>query len=516
MRMNDTTHEQPMSATEERMSPMLCACLAVLIACYMYAMGRVAARTPLWMDEILTIWAARLPSVQATYSALAHGSEFAPPAFPVLLHYWSKLAGGGHLAMRLPSLMGAVASAICVFYLLRRSLGVPRAVVGACLTLEGLSFYALQARPYTLETACFAAAVLLWDSYNRRPAWWRSAAMAVLLALATSLHFYAVLFVPCLGITELLYALKVRKVRPAVWLALLAAGASIAVWLPLIHAMSRFNAADSRSPAYYAKASAGRLFELYSHVLLFGPWASMLLVLPMLMAGIGIFLQRDRVTTERPGWPEQAGYWAFVFGTVALPGVVFVFAKLVTHTLNERYAITAVAGTSALLAGSVRITPFFRRALPSFVLLAAAITLGHLGEKTLPQPTIGNLPGNDPIVIVDGLSFFPLEETSPPEVRSRLVYLSVPPGTPVSDPTNQHQIERWHTINPELRVENIDDFLRSTPSFYVADWPGSDDTPLEYLLEHRPLEIVSRDKGMIFHSRPLNESSTMGPFAGGH
>ena len=149
------------------------------------------------------------------------------PTFPLLLHYYSKIAGGSNLALRLPSIAAVLFAGFCSFILFRRHLGNASAVFGTCLILEALRSWGGLVRPYAIEAACFAAALVLWDDMNRRSAWWRSALIGLFLALATSLHFYAVLFVPCFGLIELIYILRTHKFRLSLRISLIASGASI-------------------------------------------------------------------------------------------------------------------------------------------------------------------------------------------------------------------------------------------------------------------------------------------------
>ena len=218
---------QPRSMVDKHSGLLLWGSAYVFIVCYLRSSLRSAVQTPLWMDEILSLWAMRLPSASQIYSALMHGSEFAPPTFPLLLHYYSKIAGGSNLALRLPSIAAVLFAGFCSFILFRRHLGNASAVFGTCLILEALRSWGGLVRPYAIEAACFAAALVLWDDMNRRSAWWRSALIGLFLALATSLHFYAVLFVPCFGLIELIYILRTHKFRLSLRISLIASGASI-------------------------------------------------------------------------------------------------------------------------------------------------------------------------------------------------------------------------------------------------------------------------------------------------
>ena len=137
-------------------------------------------------------------------------------------------------------------------------LGLAAAMFGSWMILEEIRFYALQIRPYAFCVACFAWALVLWDDLNRTNSRWRYVFIAMLLALATSVHFYSVFFIPCLGVVELLRLIQTRQFRLPLWIAMFLAGASAFLWLPMIHVMSKYNSGDTGSPSYYATPSVSR------------------------------------------------------------------------------------------------------------------------------------------------------------------------------------------------------------------------------------------------------------------
>ena len=482
--------------------------LGVFLIAYLAGAVLAASQTTLWMDEVLTTWAARLPNPAAIYSALAHGSEFAPPTFPLLLHYFTKVAGGSNLALRVPSILAIVVAVGCSFSLMRRYLGLERAAFGAVLALEGLRVYALQARPYALVCACMAVALVLWDSPNRtpgrQPAWWRSAAIALVLAFAISLHFYAVLLVPCLGLMELLYAWRTKAFRPAMWIALVFGGASILIWKPLMNAMSRYVSMDSSSPAYYARPTFERLLSIYDTLFLRGTITPLLLFAALFVSAIALFLGM-KTAEDAPEASDEGriGFGAMLIGLAVFPLIVFVFSRFVTKAFAERYTIAAELGISAIVAASLRVTPLFRRAAPLLVALAAVLTLGHQSMVPRPVDVVRDLPGQYPVVVASGKNFFELLELATPEEKKRLIYLTAPTDVVLPDPTNEHQIERWKAINSDLRVEDLDQFLSTNDRFYVVDGPSFDGASARLLLDRHRLALLKSEGGMqLYESRP--------------
>src|SRR5579884_2596790 len=60
--------------------------LVLFCLCFLAGALRAAARNHLWMDEVLAVWAARLPSTHLVWSAVFHGSETSPPTYDLILH----------------------------------------------------------------------------------------------------------------------------------------------------------------------------------------------------------------------------------------------------------------------------------------------------------------------------------------------------------------------------------------------------------------------------------------------
>ena len=483
-------------------SLLLWSSLCLFLICYIGSALRSAARTPAWMDEVLTLWTIRLPSASQIYSALLRGAQYDPPPFHLALHYYAKFVGGSYLALRLPSILAVLLAGLCAFVVFRRHLGNAPAAFGCCLLLETLRPYALLIRPYAPAACCFAVALLLWDDLNRRYNWWRCTLIGLLLAFAVSLHFYSVLFVPCFGLMELTRTVRTRNFRLSLWFALVAAGASIFLYLPSMHALSQYNAGDASSPAFYAKPTLSKLILAYSDISFMGGSIIILVFAAMAAIAIGRFCGFRGADEHKDDHAGQKDFWTLAFGAVLLPLIVFLFSLAVTRTFNERYTIAGAVGMSALLTGIFSDALFFRRAVPLILLLASLLTLHHriysIGEfdqSALFRAT----PGPYPIVVAEGTQFLALEESAPADIRSRLIYLTPPPTVQVPDVTNQHQIERWKALNPNLPVDDTSEFLRLHPKFYLVDTRSSDDTPATYLLSKRLVELTAQPGNVLLY-----------------
>ena len=460
--------------------------------------------TPLWLDEVLSVWASRLSSGDEIWSAIQHGSEFAPPTYPLLLHYCSRLFGGSYLLLRLPSLVGVCVFAGCSFVLLRRYVGLAAAMFGCSIVLESLRIYALQVRPYVLCSACFAGALLCWDLTARSTRRWPTITLCLLLICATCLHFYGVLFVPCLGIIEALRYFRTKNLRVGIWVSLFFAGIATAAWLPLIRILSAFNAGDTASSAYYGKPNLTRL--IFSYFALLIENHVVLVTLLALIAGmaIGKMLRVDH--GQEAVQDGDANFLALSIGVSALPIVVFVFSIFVTHTFNNRYVISTAMGLVFLIIGALAKNTTFRFAAPIALLVGTALTISHriTTYGTFERlPVFRTLAGGGPIVVADVQQFFTLRESAPDEIRRRLVYVRMPDDVIHRDPTVVNQLYRWKTIDPTLPIQNADAFLHENQDFFVLDThSGTDDTPLNYFLDKHRIHLVRQfdDGTLLFKS----------------
>ncbi|WP_066806804.1 hypothetical protein [Sphingomonas asaccharolytica] len=441
---------------------------ALLSVVYFAQAGFTAAQAPFWMDEILTLWTARLPDVASIWSALVHGAEFTPALYDCFIHVLQQIGINSAFGLRLPSIVAIYVAAVATGAIAYRHAGVAPAALAAGVVLSsGLFGYAVQARPYAMVTAAFACALALYDQRqhlsNRR-----LAAIASLLALAIGLHFYALLLALGLGLLELLRAGK--EGRAPSWRVLGAialSGCSILLWLPILIAASAYSHGDVSAPGYYARPVLSGLFSTYA--MLLGP-----LIVPL----VGLFV----ATMSSPREKGEMRVTALVIG--AAPLGVFLFALLVSHSYAERYALAGGIGIALLFASLVQ--QLGKQAATVSVVLIALLILatpwrsaGEVGkgDRLEALALVASVRDSLPIVTGSGLRFFEISENSP--AGAHITFLDTP-GPPSGDPTNTHQVLRWKAIDPRLRVESVTAFLCRTPAFYLFAQPnggGADALP---------------------------------------
>jgi hypothetical protein len=479
--------------------------LGLFFLCFVSGAWHAATTNPLWMDEVLTLWAARLPSYHAVWSALQHGSEASPPVFPLLLHALRNLLGDDYAVFRIPSILGSCVSGLCLLVLLRRYLGTVAAGYGTAFGLLGIvAWHGVEIRPYALVTACFTLAVLLWDGLDQgQRIWGRTSSISAILAFAISLHFYATLFVPCLGAMELLWSALNRRVRIPVWIGLFLAGASSFLWLPFIRAQSRMIEGETASVDFYGRPTLGRLVHAYSDLMIFDKKQALFLALTICIVATVVTFNRDTLRSAQPDLSlvrrrESKNLYVIGACSVAFPLLVFAFACVVTKTFNVRYCLIAALGFScfiAYLARAVRISTSGKAAI-----LLGACPLTFLSERplaaSLPDQVLmlKEAPPDSPIVVGEGRLYFELEEAVPPEMKPRLVYLEAPAGVISPDPTNEHHLDRWRRIRPDLKVISAQTFFAQHPRFYLFHTAESTDVITTWLRKrHRIRELLGQE-----------------------
>lgn len=115
----------------------------------------------LWLDETGTFWVIRGSLSDVIHRALDFQGQF--PVYHVFLWGWSKLVGTSEVALRLPSLFGALlATWLCYRLALRLFGDVTVARLAACIfvLLQPVAFAAADARPYALALATLLGATV--------------------------------------------------------------------------------------------------------------------------------------------------------------------------------------------------------------------------------------------------------------------------------------------------------------------------------------------------------------------
>jgi hypothetical protein len=491
-------------------SPALAAvCLALISAAYCYAAVARSSTAHLWMDEVLAVSVARLPSVADIWSAIWSGSEFSPPTYDMLLHAFAQLVGtrNGLLVWRIPSIVAVYGAAVCIYALVRPRLNRVVALAAFAVVLgSGLFEFAVQARQYALLAFGMAASLLLWAGFRgtRFPRT-RSVALWLVLSGCLLLHFYGIVEVAVIAAAELIRWISRRQFRLGIWLPLVLTAPVEILLSPLAFHLAAFNAADNRASDFYAKPEPAAFTHAIFQILLGGEPGALLLVWAFVILGAVYLLRRPTpapLRNGRLGCERADGRLSeleiAILALCALPVIVFAFALFVTGSFSARYMSAAALLSGLAAAYMLDRLPFGRAVALALLPLIVAVIVsrsrapdalaGALAVLQTPRPPL-------PVVVGEGLLFIELMEAADAPTRSMLVFLKRPPGSVSPDPTNENQAARVTAFRSDFHVEEQADFLKSNPKFYVLsrpNWTTDMTTPslLEQHLLGRPLAEV--------------------------
>jgi 4-amino-4-deoxy-L-arabinose transferase-like glycosyltransferase len=479
--------------------PIALALLALFAVLYWASAIHSGASAPLQTDDAFTLWMIKSPSI---IGALKLGADTAPPAFYYFMKASCHLFGFTPLGLRIPPITALFVFVAAIYFLLRRYVGDALAGAAAILPVFATMAQAgLFARPPALMMASFALMCLVWahDS-SRHPKLWRSIALTLLLGFAISMHFYSVLFVPLLLLMEFVWATEHRFIRKAHWIAILAGGFVLVLWLPVIGPIYRMTRGSAKSPLYYARPTPLKLLDYIGH-LAFDKSVLTILIALFFIASIYTWLRIARRESQRPLPRISDNLGLIAFSAAFIPFLTYAFAAVVTHVFNERYIVSATLALSVAVAILVRNLRWPKALELLFLLVVVVIYakavvpgLRHpVGSANTFEKAILDLPGNDPVAMPDGGSFFRVQVAGDPAIRARTVYLFLPGGQLDPDTEPSRIAHAWQTLRPDLPIYTTEDFLAQHKSFYILTWntPGVGLTP--YAKANLQTQIVSTD-----------------------
>ena len=470
---------------------------------YLASAARSAAHNRLDVDEVFALWVERLPDPAQIYHALWMGGEYNPPLFPNLLHIWAGILGQNDFVTRVPSILAGFAAALFGFLLFKRYTSKPAALLGFSLILSGqLFFFATIVRPYALTVACYTLAVLLWDNINQRKYIVPSlVGIGISLNISISLNVYSVLYIPDLCLLEIIYSVAYKCFRRGVWLAFLSSVISMAIWGPLAKHVSTYNVAEKKSLNFYAHPTLHRLSWSLNDIL----WPAnfrrfgFLSVLVGLASAAFAIRQIQGNPLNALAKAKQSSPLVYVAGcALVLPLITFTFACFVSGAYSMRYVLPATIGIAAV---SSILIDFVKPATLWILgpLLSVIVTISHLSDPFLTPSQLPSIfthvPQTDPIVVTESSIFFEEMENHAltAEQKARIYYLTLPAQFVINDLTGEDSIIHWKRINPDLHINDVNNFIASRACVYLFVTPSSSPDLLNYL-EQRSMSIRSVEK----------------------
>jgi len=207
---------------------------------------RFVQRSPLWLDEALSVNIAQLP-VGDLLEALRHDGH--PPLYYLILHAWMEVVGDGDVAVRALSGVFAVASLPLVWLAGRRLAGPEGArwaLVVAALSPYWVR-YATETRMYSLVMLLVLAGYLVLVDALERPTWARLVGIGVLSGLLLLTHYWAFYLLASVVLVLALRAWRQPEQRPATVRAMVAVAAGGLLFLPWLGGFL-YQAANTGTP----------------------------------------------------------------------------------------------------------------------------------------------------------------------------------------------------------------------------------------------------------------------------
>ncbi len=343
---------------------------------------RFVARTPLWLDEALSLNIASLPPSEML-DALRHDGH--PPLYYLLLHYWAEWFGTSDTAVRALSGVFGVA-ALPLAWSAGRRRGGP--VLGwIFVALLALSPYALrystETRMYALVMLLVLAGYLLVDDVLRRgrSARWRLVGIGAIAGLMLLAHYWSMWLIGSTGLVMAWLAFARRGEalarRALVVLVAMVAGSVVcfAWWVPTMLYQSAHTGTPWADPFRPTVTVSIALTDMAAASGAFAD-APLLAISAALLFILGLFGRaagRDRIELELRTVP-QFRYEAAVVGLTL--GLGIGFGYLTSSAFASRYAAGLFPIFLLVVAGGV--TRFGGRPARSLV-LCGLLALSSIG-----------------------------------------------------------------------------------------------------------------------------------------
>ena len=447
------------------------AVLAVFSVAYFGLTFYRASRKLFWFDELFTVYVSRLPDFKSVWHVLVNSADFQLVLF-LLTRFSEHIFGEGHIATRLPEILGFWVFCLCLFRFISQRLSVLSACVSLLFPLVTEAYwYAYEARAYGLVLGFCGLALISWQAAAERSArrglWLFALGGSLVCALLT--HGYAFLIFAPIALGELLRTVSRKRLDWPVWSALAASSLVLLASIPFMHA-----AAGVGSQSFFS-ATPGKLFLFYRQILI--PGGATILAGWLLLTCL--FHEESDDFRDKPGLRsyEVFALWAFV----AIPVFEYAAARLTGAPFLSRYAISAIAGFACLLGVAAGKRPAL--AIATILLVVVQIGFdfkGFVSGTVLVEPSSGyqistrihefseqyQWMAEDktlPILLIDDLDFMTTSFYAPPSVASQLIYVVWPNEGIIGELSSTLKA----CCNAEPAVVGLADFLASHDTFLV-------------------------------------------------
>jgi hypothetical protein len=438
----------------------------------------LAAWKPLWYDEVCTVVMSRQPSMASVWRALERGADSQPPPFYPVERFARWLIPNDPLAFRLPSILGFCGVVVCLFIFVRRRNGTGCALLCAALPLLSAlyAFYAIEARGYSLMTACIALALVCYQRADDL-AW--VTFLGVSLAAAVSFQYYAIFALAPFVLAEAAHFFETRRSRPWVWLALGCGLVPLVIFWPLLSTLRQYY-----GDHFWAQPRLMTAMNAYSWLfLLRPPWG--LLTVSIVWLGLLSVIVSKLSARRSPAASETESFLnedVLVLTLVALPFISFLGTKAAHGGLTYRYMLPTILGV-ALAFGRLLPRLGLRRMAVFGVFVLCGLALQEVSfwrpdknRAVSPAKTLESLINSAPalpIVVSDAGDYLQLVYYASPQLAARLVSLvDLPKAVAYSrSDTIDRQLLLLRSYIP-LQQEGFQGFVAIHPKFLLYSGGG--------------------------------------------
>lgn len=330
---------------------------------------------PFWIDEVLTQTISRVGNFSAIVKVLHEGIDGQPPFYYLIERIAGSLFNGTDLAYRIPSILGFLFTIMFLYVFVKKRNGVVPAVFSATilLTTQLFTYYAAEARPYSLLTSCVALAMVCYQRAGSFP--W-IAGLFVSLLLACSLHFYGFAELLPFALAELTIVYLKKEIRLGVWLALIVAPLPLVLSLPLLLRMKESWGAHFWNQSYLGPGYS-TFFSVFFTAFFRGTgryWGTSLAGITVIVVLASFFPMAEGNRREH-SWASSVAERVLILGLIVVPMVGYSFGRIGHIAFVNRYFLPCILGIAAA-AGY-----FFARAKPPILLFGAIVLLSLIGMQ---------------------------------------------------------------------------------------------------------------------------------------
>jgi hypothetical protein len=362
--MQNVGSEAPGNTSESSAAPPEIVAIGV-VALVIGVVLRFASRSPLWLDEALTVNISALPFADML-DALRHDGH--PPLFYAILHWWMQLFGEGDFAVRaLSGMFGLVALPLA--WVAGRRRGGP--VLGwLTVSMVALSPFAIrysdEARMYSLIILLVLAGYLLVDDIVRagKDSLGRLLGVTAVTAALLYTHYWSLWLLSALGLVLLWIVWKpsspqARKISVKVIAAMVGGGALFVPWLPTM----LYQAANTATPwAAATRPTAALAFTLQDFGSGLYSDATFVLMVVCIAIVLGVLgratsartIELDFRTRPQVRIEALVAFVAFAFGACITFASNSAFATRYTAIVFPLVALVVAAGLSRFTGRVIR------------------------------------------------------------------------------------------------------------------------------------------------------------------